>query len=74
MNGDEIIRPCDRHSNETVTDKTSYQYKNMRKLMVEFLRKFVNRCIKIAPVNLILIRQINLQLFTLILFGVGGPL
>ena len=43
--------------------------------MVEFLRKFENRGIKIAWVNSILIiKYNNLQLFTLILYGVGGPL
>ena len=66
MKGDEIVRPCDRHSNETVTlRKHVMKYKNMRKLMLEFLRKFEDRGIKIARVNLILInKSINLQLFT----------
>ena len=42
--------------------------------MVEFLRKFENRDIKIARVNSILTtKSINLQLFTLILYGVWGP-
>ena len=40
--------------------------------MLEFLRKFENRDIKIVLVNWILItKSINLQLFTLILYGVG---
>ena len=40
--------------------------------MVEFLRKFENRDIKIARVNSILItKSINLHLFTLILYDVG---
>ena len=40
--------------------------------MVEFFRKFENRDIKIDRVNSILItKSINLQLFTLILYGVG---
>ena len=40
--------------------------------MIEFRRKFENRGIKIAPVISILItKSINLQLFTLILYGVG---
>ena len=44
----------------------------MRKWMIEFLRKIENRCIKIARVNSILItKYINLQLFTLILYGLG---
>ena len=39
--------------------------------MIEFLRKFENRGIKIARVLLILIAEsVNLQLFTLILYGV----
>ena len=43
--------------------------------MVEYLRKFENRGIKIARGNSILItKSINLRLFTLILYGVGGPL
>ena len=40
--------------------------------MIEFLRKFKNRGIKIASVNWIHITIfINLLLFTLILYGVG---
>ena len=43
--------------------------------MVEFFRKFENRGIKIAPVNSILItKYIDLKWFSLILYGVGGPL
>ena len=43
----------------------------MRKLMIEFLRKFENRGIKIARVNSIHItKSFNLQLFTLIVYGV----
>ena len=41
--------------------------------MVEFLKKFEKMGIKIDRVNSILItKSINLQLFTLILYGVGG--
>ena len=41
--------------------------------MVEFLRKFENRGIKIPRVNSILItKPINLQFFTVILYGVWG--
>ena len=37
LKGDEIVRACDRHSNETVTlRKHVTKYKKMRKLMVEF--------------------------------------
>ena len=45
----------------------------MQKWMVKFLRKFKNRDTKIARVNSILInKSVNLQLFTLILYSVGG--
>ena len=44
----------------------------MRKWMVEFLRNFLNRSIKIARVKLIFgAKSINLPLFTLILYGFG---
>ena len=51
-----------RHSNETATlRKHVTKYKNMQKLMVEFLRKFVSNGIKIARVNSILVtKSINL--------------
>ena len=43
--------------------------------MVEYLRKFENTGIKIARVNSILFtKSIDLKLFALILFAVGGPL
>ena len=52
MKGDDIVRHCDRHSNETVTlRKHVTKSKNMRKWMVEFLKKFENRDIKISQVN-----------------------
>ena len=57
MNGDEIVLPCDRHSNETVTKETCYQTKTHGKMVVEFLRNFENRCIKIARVNSIRINK-----------------
>ena len=65
MKGVEIVRLCDRHSIETVTlRKHVTKYKNMRKWMVEFVRKFDNRAIKSGRDNLILItKSINLQLF-----------
>ena len=46
------------------------KYKNMREYMlIEFLRKFDNRGIKIARVNSILVtKSTTFQLFTLILF------
>ena len=69
--GDEIVRLCDRHSNETLTlRKHISKYGNMRKWMGEFLRKFENRVNKIARGNSILItKSFNLQIFALILFG-----
>ena len=73
MKGDEIVRPCGRHSHETVTlRKHVTKYKSMRTWIVEFHREFENRGIEICRVNSILItKSINLQLFTLILYGVG---
>ena len=64
---------CNRHSNETLTlRKHVTKYRNMRKWMIEFFKKFDNFGIKIARVNSILIsKTINLQLFILILFGAG---
>ena len=48
------------------------KYKNMRKWMVEFFRKFENGGITIARVNSILFtKSIILLLFTLILYLVG---
>ena len=61
------------NSNETVTlRKYVKKYKHMRKWMVEFLRKFENRGIKIYLVKLNSHHQIFQ--FNLILYGVGGPL
>ena len=58
VKGDEIVRPCDRHNNETVTfRKHVIKHKNMQKRMVEFLRKFENFGIKIAGVNSTLITK-----------------
>ena len=49
---DEIVRAFNRHSNETVTlGKHVTKYKNMRKWMVQFLRKSESRDDKIARVN-----------------------
>ena len=68
VKGDEIVRPGDRHSNETITlRKHVTKHKNMHKWMVEFFRKFENRVIKIARDKSIITKSINLQLFTLIL-------
>ena len=76
MKGDENCSPlCPAEQRNRDSQKHVTKYKNMRKWMVEFLRKFDNRGIKIARVNSILItKSINLESFTLILYGVGGPL
>ena len=74
MKGDEIVRPRDRHSNETVTvRKHVTKYTNMRKWIIKYLSKFENRGIKIARVNSIrIIKTINLKLVTFIFYGVGS--
>ena len=53
---------CDRHNNQTVTlGKHITKYKNMRKRLVEFLRKSESRGDKIVRVNTIRItKSINL--------------
>ena len=62
MKGDEIVRLCDLHSNETVTlRKHVTKHKNMRKWMVEYLRKSGSSGDKIDWVNSIRItKSINL--------------
>ena len=62
MKGDEIVRACDRHNNETVTlKKHVIKYRNMRKYIVEFFSKYESRGDKIVPVNWIRItKSINL--------------
>ena len=69
MKGDEIVRPFDRHSDETATvRKYVTKYKRMRKLMLVFLGQFENRGIKIARVNSILItKSSNLLEFSMVL-------
>ena len=69
MKGDEIVRHCDRHSDKTLTlRKHVTKYKYMRKWMLEFLRKFENRGIKIDRVNSIRItKSINLLYFCTVL-------
>ena len=61
--GDDIVRACDRHWDETVTfTKHVTKYKYMRKWMVEFLSKSQSRVIKFARVNLIrMTKYINLH-------------
>ena len=60
--GDEIVRACDRHRNETATlTKHVSKYKYMRKWMVEFLKKLQSRVIKNSRVNSIrMTKSINL--------------
>ena len=64
MKGDKIVRHFDRNSNKTVTlRKHVTKYKNMRKWMVEFLRKFENRGIKIARVNSIITKSTSFVIY-----------
>ena len=60
--GDEIVRACDRHCDETVTlTKHVTKYKYMRKRMVEFLSESQSHVIEIARVNSIRVtKSINL--------------
>ena len=71
MKGDEIVRACERYSNETVIVKIHVtKYKNMRKFMVEFLGKSESRGNKTGRVNSICItKSINLLWFCM--HGVG---
>ena len=58
MKGDEIVRACDQHRNETVTLKKHFtKYKNIRKRMVEFHGKSQSHGDKIARVNSIRITK-----------------
>ena len=60
--GDEIVRACDRHWDETVTlTKHVTKCKYMWKWMVEFLSKSQSRVINIARANSIrMTKSINL--------------
>ena len=70
MKEDEIVQACDRYSNETVTLRKHFtKYKNMRKWMVEFLRKSEVVVIKLLEVTQ-LASAINR--FTLICTVVGS--
>ena len=61
VKGDEILRACDRHSNETVTSgKNVTKYKPMQKWIVEFLSKSESRDIKIVRVNSIRITRLSI--------------
>ena len=68
-----LIQHVTGYSHETATlRKHVTKYKNMQKRMVEYLEQFENRGIKISRDNTNLItKSINLQLSTLILYGVG---
>ena len=70
MKGDEIVQPCDRHSNETVTfRKHVTKHKHPRKRMLEFLIKFVNRGIKIARNSIRITNSICLLQFCTVLLA-----
>ena len=62
--GDEIVRDCDRHRNETATlGKHANKCKYMWKWIIEFLSKSQSCGIKFAKVNSILMtKSINLLL------------
>ena len=58
VKGDEIVRACDRHSNENVARRKHVcKHQKMRKWMVEFIRKSKSRGHKIARVNSIRITK-----------------
>ena len=58
--GDEIVRACDRHWDETVTlTKHVTKYKYMRKWIVEFLSKSQSRVIKIGRNSIRMTKSIN---------------
>ena len=62
ISGDEIVRACDRHWDETVTPtKHVAKYKYMRKWRFEFFSKSQSRVIKIVRFNSIrMTKSINL--------------
>ena len=60
--GYEIVRPFDRHGNETATVRKYNKYnqiQHVQKLMLVFLGQFENRGIKITRVNSIRITKFN---------------
>ena len=65
---------CNLQSNKTATlRKDVSKYKNMRKWIIEFLRKVENRSIKSARVSSIFVtKYVNLQVFTLIFYCLGA--
>ena len=64
MKGDEIVRVCDRHCNETATlENNVTKYKHVRKWRVEFLSESKSRGIKIVPVNSIRITKLQILYF-----------
>ena len=80
MKGDEIVRHCDRHRNETATlGIHGTKYQNIWKWILEILTKFENREIKIFRVlelrnfSILITKSKNLQLFIFNLYFVGGP-
>ena len=68
MKGTEIVQNYNLHSNETVTERKHVtKYKNMRKWLIEILRKFESHGNKIALVT----QFASPNTWILILFGVG---
>ena len=62
IEGDKIVRACDRHRNETATPrKRVTKYKHVQNWMVEFFSKSQSFCIKFARVNSIrMTKSVNL--------------
>ena len=61
IEGDEIVRACDRHWDETATlTKQVTKYKYMRKWTVEFLSKSQSLVIKIVRVNSISMTNLSI--------------
>ena len=66
MTGDEIVRPCDQHNNETVTLMEHVpKCKNKRKLVVEFLKKI--RIVALKLLELIRFLSPNLSFYSYLL-------
>ena len=63
---------CNRYSNETVTlRKYVFKYKNMRKWMIDFSENLRIVALKLLVNSILITKSINLQSFTLILYGFG---
>ena len=63
VKGDEIVRPRDRHSNETDSQETCYKIYKHRKWMVEVFRKFYNQ--KLLELTCILSQNLSIYCYLL---------